>query len=52
MMKMYQDGVEVYCLPDGAVCKADEEKRSPLDIEKCPYGYEFCTGDCLEYDDE
>lgn len=51
-MEMYQDGVRVDCLPDGAKCKADEDKRSPLDIETCLYGYELCTGDCAEYTEE
>ena len=45
-MKMIQNGVWVYCLPDGAMCEADEEKRSPIDIDVCPLGYETCTGDC------
>ena len=34
-MEMYQDGVPIYALPDGAICKADERKRSPLDIDVC-----------------
>mgnify|MGYP005757915041 CR=1 FL=1 len=50
-MEMIQDGVRVYCLPDGAVCRADEEKRSPLDIDVCPFRYEICTGDCDQYDE-
>lgn len=41
-MEMYQDGVPVYVLPDGAICKADEYKRSPLDIDNCPLGNEIC----------
>lgn len=48
-MIMMQDGVEVYCLPDGACCVADEKKRSPLDVEECPEGFEECTGDCMYY---
>jgi hypothetical protein len=48
-MDMYQDGVEIYCLPDDANCKADEEKRSPMDIEECPMGYIKCTGGCFYY---
>lgn len=48
-MDMTQDGVEIYCLPDGAHCKADEEKRNPLDIDECPIGCEVCTGDCFYY---
>lgn len=49
---MYQDGVRVYVLPEGAVCKADEEGRNPLDIDTCPYGHEICTGNCPQYDEE
>lgn len=48
-MEMYQDGVSVYVLPDGAICKADECKRNPIDIDDCPLGYEICTGDCDQY---
>lgn len=51
-MKMMQCGVEVDILPNGAKCKADEEKRSPLDIEVCPCGYDICTGDCWYYTEE
>lgn len=48
-MEMKQDKVRVYVLPDGAYCDADERKRSPLDVEKCPMGYEECDGDCFYY---
>lgn len=51
-MEMKQDGVRIYYLPDRAICKADEEKRSPLDIRECPKGYEECTGDCFYYSEE
>lgn len=47
-----QDGVEVYCLPDGAKCESNEEKRSPLDIDVCPMGYKKCDGDCLCYKED
>lgn len=50
-MEIYQDGVAVYVLPDGAICKADEYKRSPLDIDNCPLGNEICTGDCDQYEE-
>lgn len=50
-MTMMQDGVEVYCLPDGACCRADEEKRNPLYLEECPIGCEECTGDCMYYEE-
>jgi hypothetical protein len=48
-MRMTQDGVDIYCLPDSAKCCMDEEERSPLDINECPMGYEECTGDCEYY---
>lgn len=52
MVEMIDDGVEVYCLPDNAKCMADEEKRSPLNIELCPMGCETCSGNCFYYDEE
>ncbi len=51
-MKMLQDGVDVYCLPDNAYCAADEDKRSPLDIDDCPNGCEVCEGDCYYYHED
>nr|DAJ15791.1 MAG TPA: hypothetical protein [Siphoviridae sp. ctqOv4] len=48
-MIMTQNEVEIYCLPDGACCELDEDKRSPLDIKECPLGYKECTGDCMYY---
>ena len=48
-MEVYQDGVPVYCLPEGARCELDPEGRSPLDLEECPLGEEDCSGDCLHY---
>lgn len=52
MLEMYQDGVRVYVLPDGAKCLVDKEERSPLDLSECPMGYEFCTGNCEYYTEE
>lgn len=51
-MDIYQDGVKVYCLPDCAVCTADEDQRNPMDIYECPVGNEFCEGDCPYYEEE
>lgn len=48
-MVMMQDSVKVGCLPDGACCEADEEKRSPLDIDDCPKEHEVCDGNCMYY---
>lgn len=50
-MEIYQDGVLVNVLPKGAMCKSDEYKRSPLDIDNCPFGYGICTGDCDQYEE-
>lgn len=50
-MVMYQNGVPAYVLPDCVACKADDWKRSPLDIDVCPCGYEICTGDCYYYEE-
>ena len=38
MLEVIEDGVDVYCLPDTARCEADEEKKSPLELEECPIG--------------
>lgn len=51
-MNMMQDGVDVYCLPEGACCNADKERRSPLDLEECPQMEEVCTGDCPYYSED
>lgn len=48
-MDMIEDGVDVYCLPDTAHCRADEEKRNPLELEECPIGCDVCIGDCYYY---
>lgn len=49
MLDMIENGVVVYCLPDTARCEADEEKKSPLELEECPIGCDVCTGDCEYY---
>ena len=51
-MEMYQDGVPVYVLPNGAYCKADEERRSPIDLEDCPVGNDECVQDCYFYGED
>lgn len=48
-MTMNQYGVEVYCLPEGAYCSADDKKRIPLELEECPMFHEICDGDCIYY---
>ena len=49
MLKMYQDDVEVMILPDSAACLADDDGRSPLDLDECPCEYETCFPDCAWY---
>lgn len=51
-MKMLSNGVEVYILPDEAMCMADEEHHSPLDLNFCPIGNEECDGDCEYYTED
>lgn len=51
-MRIVQNGVEVYCLPDIAYCDADDEKRSPIEIDECPMFHETCDGDCIHYHEE
>lgn len=51
-MRVESNGVGVYCLPDNACCKADDEKRSPLELDLCPLGYDVCDGDCDQYSED
>lgn len=46
---MYQDGVRIMILPEGAACLADDDERSPLDLEECPCGHETCLPECEWY---
>lgn len=54
-MKMHHDGVDFFCLPDNAHCLADEQLRSPEDMDACPlcpdpWKNGICTpGDCEYY---
>lgn len=51
-MRLFQDGVEVNILPDCAMCTLDDKLRSPLDIDECPIGEEFCPEDCPYYEED
>ena len=51
-MDMKHDGASIFCLPEKAVCLANDEKRSPLDIPECPLGNEVCNGECYYYSEE
>lgn len=48
-MEMYRDGIEICILPKTAKCCADDDERSPLDINRCPMGECYCSGDCDYY---
>lgn len=48
-MIMMQDGVRVDCLPYEACCMADEDKRSPLELDCCPERSDECNGNCIYY---
>lgn len=45
-MKVIIDNKEVTSLPSCTKCVADEDLRSPLEIEKCPIGKKVCSGSC------
>lgn len=52
MMDFYQDGVNCFLLPDEAHCELDEEQTYILDLDKCPNGHEYCSGDCIFYSED
>ena len=54
MIQMFQDGVEVQVLPDGAKCIIED--KCPFEMEECPLWkceskYE-CSPDCEYYTEE
>lgn len=49
-MRVFQDEVEVGILPDTARCKL--ACKCPFDIEECPDGNEFCSGNCYYYTED
>lgn len=51
-MEMYQDGVCVNVTVNEAACRADEERRNPLDLEECPLGEGFCDPNCFYYTED
>lgn len=48
-MEIYRDGVEIDILPETAKCCADDTDRNPLNINMCPIGEQYCSGDCDYY---
>ena len=48
-MEIYRDGVEIDILPEIAKCCADDAERNPLNINMCPIGEQYCSGDCDYY---
>lgn len=49
-MRIFQDEVEVGILPDTARCKL--ACNNPFDIDECPIGEEFCSGNCFYYTED
>ena len=50
-MEMYQDGVRVWCLPDGAHCYEDELGRCQLVMNEGTLGNEMCNVNCQYYEE-
>lgn len=46
-MIIMHDGVEIFCLPDSAHCKA--ARRDIFDVDDCPKGLEVCEPASCEY---
>lgn len=37
---------------EGEVCEADDARRSPIDLEYCPVGYDRCDSNCCFYEED
>ncbi len=46
------DGIEIFCLPDNAVCYASDGHVSPEKLLRCPMGRDYCCPECCENYDE
>lgn len=46
-MEIMHDGVEIFCLPDNAHCKA--ARRDIFDVDDCPKGLDVCDPASCEY---
>lgn len=46
------DGIEIFCLPDNAVCYASDGHVSPEKLLRCPMGHAYCCPECCENYDE
>jgi hypothetical protein len=42
------DGIEIFCLPDNAVCYASDGCVSPEKLLDCPMGRAYCCPECCE----
>jgi len=50
-MTIMDDGIEIFCLPDTARCKA--AGCDPFDVDECPRGMDVCEpGSCDCYTEE
>ena len=46
------DGIDIFCLPNNAVCYASNGCLSPEILTECPLGYTFCIPEgCANYDE-
>ena len=46
------DEIDIYVLPNNAVCYASDGCRSPLDLTDCPIGNAICYPEgCANYDE-
>ena len=46
------DGIEIFCLPDNAVCYASDGCVSPEKLLYCPTGCAYCCPEgCANYDE-
>ena len=42
------DGIEIYCLPECAICLVSA--KNPMEMDDCPCGNHVCTPDgCMNY---
>lgn len=47
MVDVIYDGIQCFCLPDCACCKACHKRLN--EMEKCPEGNEHCDPNCNDY---
>lgn len=50
-MIVQHDGIEIICLPESACCECEESPVLLDDLTECPLGCEYCSGDCIYYNE-